>query len=58
MDNTGSNESIHELEVNMLQANPLQPRGIITPASLNDLVDSIREQGILEPLVVASTPAG
>lgn len=58
MDNTGTNESIHELEVNMLQANPLQPRGIITPASLNDLVDSIREQGILEPLVVAQTPAG
>lgn len=49
---------IHELEINMLQANPLQPRGVISPASLNDLVDSIREQGLLEPLVVAKTPAG
>ncbi len=58
MDNTNNQEAIHELEVNMLQANPLQPRGIITPASLGDLVDSIREQGILEPLVVARTPAG
>lgn len=47
-----------ELEVNMLQANPLQPRGIISADSLNDLVVSIQEQGILEPLVVASTPAG
>jgi ParB family chromosome partitioning protein len=47
-----------ELEVNMLQANPLQPRGIISAESLNDLVESIKEQGILEPLVVASTPAG
>lgn len=51
-------EKIYELEVEMLQANPLQPRGIISPSSLSDLVDSIREQGILEPLVVAKTPAG
>ena len=58
MDNTNAQEEIHELEVSMLQANPLQPRGIITPSSLNELVESIREQGILEPLVVAQTPAG
>lgn len=58
MDNTNTQNEIHELEINMLQANPLQPRGVISPQSLNDLVDSIREQGILEPLVVARTPAG
>lgn len=58
MDNTNTDEGIHELEISMLQSNPLQPRGVISPASLNDLVDSIREQGILEPLVVARTPAG
>jgi len=51
-------EKIYELDVNILQSNPLQPRGIIPPQSLNELVDSIREQGILEPLVVAKTPAG
>ena len=51
-------EKITELEVGMLQSNPLQPRGIISPESLTELVDSIREQGILEPIVVASTPAG
>ncbi|KKR73335.1 MAG: ParB-like protein partition protein, partial [Candidatus Levybacteria bacterium GW2011_GWC2_40_7] len=51
-------DTVTELETNVLQANPLQPRGIITTESLNDLVESIREQGILEPLVVASTPAG
>lgn len=42
----------------MLQPNPLQPRGLITPDSLNELVDSIREHNVLEPLVVAKTPAG
>jgi len=57
MDNTPL-EKITELEVNMLQSNPLQPRGLITPDSLTELADSIKEQGILEPLVVASTPAG
>jgi len=58
MDNTNTQSEIHELEINILQSNPLQPRGVIAPASLNELVDSIREQGILEPLVVARTPAG
>ena len=46
------------LDVNEVQANPLQPRGVIAPESIMDLVDSIREHGILEPLVVAHTPAG
>ena len=51
-------ERIFELDINLLQANPLQPRGLISPDSLQALVDSIREQGILEPIVVAKTPAG
>ena len=51
-------EEIIQQEINQLQPNPLQPRGAITPESLVDLVDSIREHGILEPLVVAKTPAG
>jgi len=41
-----------------LQPNPLQPRGVITPESLTDLINSIREHGIIEPLVIAKTPAG
>lgn len=58
MDNTQNVENIHLLETNQLQSNPLQPRGAIIPDSLTDLVESIREQGILEPIVVARTPAG
>src|SRR6266849_7567419 len=57
MDNTKDNR-IYELESHLIQLNPLQPRGVIMPESLTDLVDSIREQGILEPLIVAETPAG
>lgn len=51
-------EEVVQIDINELQANPLQPRGSITPESLVDLVDSIREHGILEPLVIAKTPAG
>lgn len=47
-----------ELDIDSLQPNPLQPRGLILPDSLVELADSIREHGILEPLVVALTPAG
>ncbi len=56
MDN--NQDKLYEMDPHVLQANPLQPRGIISPESLNDLVESIREQGILEPIVVAKTPAG
>lgn len=51
-------QQVIDLEIDSLQSNPLQPRGIITPESLVDLIDSVREHGILEPLVVAKTPAG
>ncbi len=53
-----TNSQIEYLDINLIQPNPLQPRGLITPESLVDLVDSIREHGVLEPLVVAETPAG
>ncbi len=51
-------QTVTPMGIDQLQANPLQPRGMITPDSLMDLVDSIREHGILEPLIVAHTPAG
>lgn len=46
------------LIVNELQPNPLQSRGVISQNSLNDLVESVKEHGVLEPLIVAKTPAG
>ncbi len=51
-------EQIYELDIELLQPNALQPRGLITPASLAELAESIRTHGILEPIVVAKTPAG
>src|SRR6266542_3554148 len=51
-------ERIFELEIDMIEPNPLQPRGLITPESLSELAESVRAHGILEPIVVAKTPAG
>ncbi|MCX6724839.1 MAG: ParB/RepB/Spo0J family partition protein [Candidatus Shapirobacteria bacterium] len=51
-------KQIIDFDINLLQSNPLQPRGLITPESVIDLAESIKEHGILEPLVVAKTPAG
>lgn len=51
-------ERIYELEIDLLQPNPLQPRGLIAPESLAELANSIKAHGILEPIVVAKTPAG
>jgi ParB family chromosome partitioning protein len=47
-----------EIDIDILQPNPLQPRGQVSPDSLVELAESIREHGILEPLVIAKTPAG
>lgn len=51
-------EEVIQIAIDELQPNPLQPRGVITPESLVDLIDSIRAHGVLEPLVIAKTPAG
>lgn len=53
-----TDERIYELEIDLIEPNPLQPRGLITPESLAELAESIRSHGILEPLVLAKTPAG
>jgi ParB family transcriptional regulator, chromosome partitioning protein len=50
--------SVKLLQIDLLQTNPFQPREKIHPEELEDLVQSIKIHGILEPLVVAQTPAG
>ncbi len=51
-------QQVIQLDINSLQPNPLQPRGVITQESIDELIDSIKQHGVLEPLVVAQTPAG
>jgi len=46
------------IDITQLQTNPFQPRAKTHKADLEELAQSIRAHGILEPLVVANTPAG
>ncbi len=51
-------KQVSQIPTNQLEPNPLQPRGIINQESISELIESIKEHGILEPLIVAKTPAG
>lgn len=54
---TDTHQTLH-LPIHQLQPNPLQPRGEFSKEELEDLRQSILEHGIIEPIVVAHTPAG
>ncbi len=46
------------LPIKQLQPNPFQPRGKIKIEDIQELAKSIKTYGIIEPIVVAQTPAG
>jgi len=52
-DETQVSGSITELPVSQISPNPLQPRSIYDEADLNALASSIREHGLIQPLVVS-----
>lgn len=51
-------QSIQQISVQVLQPNPFQPRDKIKKEDIEELSASIKKFGILEPLVIAETPAG
>ncbi len=51
-------KNVVQIAVDILQPNPLQPRGEIDEKSLEGLKNSIKIHGIIEPLIIAKTPAG
>lgn len=44
--------SIDDIEISMIEANPWQPRTTFDEESLNDLAQSIKEVGIIQPLTL------
>lgn len=50
--------NLQTLSIDQLQANPFQPRDKVKTEDIEELAKSIKEYGVLEPLVVAHTPAG
>ncbi len=51
-------ESIREISVGELDPNPDQPRRTFNEEGITQLANSIREQGILQPLLVVATSGG
>ncbi len=43
---------IREIPLNQIAANPLQPRTLFDPIKLEELANSIREHGVLQPVLV------
>jgi len=53
-----SGEMIRQVPVDKIVPNPRQPRKIMSDDGLSELADSIRERGILEPLLVRANLDG
>ncbi len=51
-------ERVQQVPLSQVQPCPLQPRKTFPPASLQELADSIREKGIVQPLIVRQGDAG
>ncbi len=49
---------ITSLPTKQLQPNPFQPRGKIKTEDIQELAKSIKAYGVIEPIVIAQTPAG
>lgn len=45
-------EQLSSLPLNLIQSGKYQPRRVIDPESLEDLANSIRTQGVIQPIVV------
>ncbi len=53
-----SDAQIQEIEVAKISPNPFQPRKTFQAEALQELADSIKEHGVIQPLVVTKTPTG
>jgi ParB family chromosome partitioning protein len=49
---------LRELGLNEISTNPFQPRRNIDPVALEELRDSIRQHGVLQPVVVRAVDSG
>src|SRR3989344_3684147 len=47
-----------EISLDLIKPNPWQPRKTFAPESLQELADSIKEHGVLQPLVVVPAEGG
>src|SRR5687767_7178488 len=55
---TAAGETVRSVSTSRIVANPFQPRREFTAEQLQELEESIRQNGLLQPLVVRAAPDG
>jgi|CZCB01.1.fsa_nt_gi ParB family chromosome partitioning protein len=55
---TASNEEIVEINISELRPNPYQPRKVFKDEALNELAASIKEHGVIQPIIVKRSIKG
>ena len=55
---TGGSSTINEIDINLIEANPNQPRREFDEESLQELADSIEEIGIVQPITLRELENG
>lgn len=53
-----ADSSIQEIPVSEIVANPYQPRKVFKEEALRELAESIKEHGVIQPVVVTRSPNG
>lgn len=53
-----ADEPVHTLPIDKIESNPYQPRKYFDSEKMKELIASIREHGIIQPIVVRKTGAG
>jgi len=55
---TGNDRKFRYVSTEVIAPNRLQPRSVFDEEKLRELADSIREQGVIQPLIVSPLPDG
>lgn len=53
-----SKEELVEVDIDLIDPNPEQPRSVFTEAKLEELTQSIKENGLVQPILLRRTPGG
>lgn len=56
--NIDDDDQVIQIEINRLRANPYQPRKEFNEESINELAQSIKEHGVIQPIIVRSVLRG
>ena len=57
-DDAGTDQSVRTVPLEAIRANPEQPRRVFSPQALEELAASIREQGLISPVLVRPVAGG